>query len=209
MLVLAPAMKLRCFWFITLLSLCHPQLYAQVVTTQLPPAPRAAAALPEAPAPEVTLPVAQVVPQRPTGAPVRMQYGHLRVIPVPHGNKYVLDGHIVLYYRDYIVHADHATYNSATGEVVASGHLMVDGGPDDEHILADRGRLNVRNNTADFYNVTGTLGVRRVSGNKEVFTSENPYVGTGKQVEQLGKGHYRVIDGTMTACRLPKPAWRV
>ena len=35
---------------------------------------------------------------------------------------------------------------------------MVDGGPDDGHILADHGRLNVRNNTADFYNVTGTLG---------------------------------------------------
>ncbi len=208
MLVLAPAMKLRWFWFITLLSLCHPQLRAQVVTTQLPPARRGATALPQAPAPEVSLPVAQVVQQPPAGTPVRMQYDHLKVLPVPHGNEYLLHGHIILYYRDYIVHADQATYNSATGEIVASGHLMVDGGPDDEHILADRGRLNARKNTADFYNVTGTLGVRKVSGRRAVFTSENPYVVTGKEVQQLGKGHYRVIDGTMTACRLPKPDWR-
>lgn len=201
-------MKLRWFWFITLLFLCHPLLHAQVVTTQLPPAQRAAATLPDAPAPETQMPVAQVIPQPPQGTPVRMQYDHLKVLPVPHGDQYVLDRHIVLFYRDYIVHADHATYDSATGEVVARGHLMVDGGPDDEHILADRGRLNVRKNTADFFDVTGTLGVRKVSGRKAVFTSENPYVVTGKEVQQLGKGHYRVVEGTMTACRLPKPDWR-
>ncbi len=208
MLVLAPAMKLRWFWFITLLFPCHPQLCAQVVTTQLPPARKAAAALPQSPAPEVSLPVARVVPQPPSGTPVHMRYDHLKVERVPHGNKYILNGHIVLYYRNYIVHADHATYNSATGEIVARGHLMVDGGPDDEHILADHGRLNPRKNTADFYNVTGTLGVRKVRGRREVFTSQNPYVVTGKQVQQLGKGHFRVIDGSMTSCRLPKPDWR-
>ncbi|MGC8548807.1 MAG: LPS-assembly protein LptD [Acidobacteriaceae bacterium] len=208
MLNFVPAMKLRWFWFITLLTVCHPQLLAQVVTTQLPPAKEAATTLPEAPSPETRLPVAQVVPQPLPGTPVRMQYERLQVLRVPHGNEYVLTGHIVLFYRDYIVHADKATYNSATGEVVAQGHLMVDGGPDDEHILADHGRLNVKNNTADFFDVTGTLGVRKVSGHKAVFTSQNPYVVTGKEVQQLGKGHYRVVDGTMTACRLPKPDWR-
>lgn len=208
MLDFVPAMKLRWFWFITLISLCHPQLRGQVVTTQLPPAQRRAAALPEAPAPESRLPVAEVVPQAPAGRPVRMQYDHLQVLRVPHGNEYVLTGHILLFYRDYIVHADHATYNSATGEIVAGGHLMVDGGPDEEHILADHGRLNVKNNTADFFDVTGTLGVRKVSGRRAVFTSRDPYVVTGKEVQQLGKGHFRVVDGTMTACRLPKPDWR-
>lgn len=202
-------MKLRCFWFITLFCLCHPQLRAQVVTTELPPAKQSEASrLPEAPTPEAQLPVARVVRQAPVGRPVRMQYDHLKVLPVPHGSEYVLTGHIILFYRDYIVHADSATYNSATGEIVARGHLMVDGGPDDEHILADHGRLNVRNNTADFFDVTGTLGVRKVSGRRVVYTSENPYVVTGKEVQQLGKGHYRVVDGTMTACRLPKPDWR-
>ncbi len=208
MLVLSPAMKLRWFWFITLLSLCHPQLHAQVVTTQLPPAQAAVAALPNDPALASSLPQAHVIPQPPRGTPVTMRWDHLTVRSLPHGNQYILDGHVVLYYGRYIVHADHATYNDATGQIAARGHLMVDGGPDDEHIVASRGTLNVYSDTADFFDVTGSLGVRRVARNHVVFTSLNPYLITGKEIRQLGKGHYLVLHGTMTACRLPHPDWR-
>ena len=208
MLVLSAAMNFRWFWFITLFSLCHPQVHAQVVTTQLPPAQAAAEALPNDPALTSSLPEAHVVPQTPRGTPVTMRWDHLTVRSLPDGNEYLLDGHVVRYYGQYILHADHATYNDATGEIEAHGHLMVDGGPDDEHIVASHGSVNIYQNTADFFDVTGSLGVRRVKHNQVVFTSLNPYLITGKEVRQLGKGHYLVLQGTMTACRLPRPDWR-
>ncbi|MGA8530627.1 MAG: LPS assembly protein LptD, partial [Acidobacteriaceae bacterium] len=53
------------------------------------------------------------------------------------------------------------------------------------------------------------LGVERSPRGKMVFTAPNPFALTGREVLQLGKGHYRVIHGTMTSCRLPKPDWRI
>ena len=125
------------------------------------------------------------------------------------GTVYTLDGNVVLYYRRYIIHADHVSYNAATGEVAASGHLMVDGGPDDEHFEASHGTINVQQDTGDFFDVVGTLGVERRPRGRMVFTAPNPFAITGREVLQLGKGHYRVIHGTMTSCRLPKPDWRI
>jgi LPS-assembly protein len=203
MLVFSPAMKIRWFWFITLFLLCHPQLRAQAVTSQLPPA-----SLPDDPAQDSSLPQAHVIPQPPAGTPVSFHADNQIAYSLPHGNEYVLTGDAIIYYRDYIIHADKATYNDATGEVVATGHLMVDGGPDDEHIEADHGTLNLYNETADYFDVVGSLGIRRATRNRIVYTSTNPYVITGREVQQLGKGHYRVVHGTMTACRLPRPDWR-
>src|SRR5436309_3294338 len=54
------------------------------------------------------------------------------------------NGNVQLNYRDYIIHADSATYNSATGEVDATGHVVIEGGPHDAHIQASRGTYNLR-----------------------------------------------------------------
>ena len=124
-------------------------------------------------------------------------------------NLYTLDGDVVIYYHNYIVHADRATYNDGTGEIDAQGHLMIDGGPDDEHFVADHGTINVDADTGDFFDVVGTLGVEGNPRGRMIFTAPNPFALTGREVQQLGKGHYRVIHGTMTSCRLPKPDWRI
>ncbi len=116
---------------------------------------------------------------------------------------------MVVYYRNYIVHADKATYNDSTSEIEAQGHLMIDGGPDDEHFEADHGTINVDADTGDFFDVVGTLGVERSPRGRMVFTAPNPFALTGREVRQLGQGHYRVIHGTMTSCRLPKPDWQI
>ena len=102
-----------------------------------------------------------------------------------------------------------ATYNDGPGEIDAQGHLMIDGGPDDEHFEADHGTINVDADTGDFFDVVGTLGVERNPRGRMVFTAPNPFAVTGREVLQLGQGHYRVIRGTMTSCRLPKPDWRI
>lgn len=213
-------MRIRLFWCITLYLLLQPRLWAQTVTTQLPPAelseskaraagPSATSDLPDDPSLQSTLPEAHVVPQTPQGVPVKLVYDHLESESLPHANLYKLDGDVVIYYRDYIVHADHATYNDGTSEVDARGHMMIDGGPDDEHFEADHGTINMDADTGDFFDVVGTLGVELNPRGRMVFMSPNPYALTGREVLQLGQGKYRVIHGTMTSCRLPKPDWRI
>lgn len=213
-------MRIRLFWCITLYLLLQPRLWAQTVTTQLPPAelseskaraagPSATSDLPDDPSLQSTLPEAHVVPQTPQGVPVKLVYDHLESESLPHANLYKLDGDVVIYYRDYIVHADHATYNDGTSEVDARGHMMIDGGPDDEHFEADHGKINMDADTGDFFDVVGTLGVELNPRGRMVFMSPNPYALTGREVLQLGQGKYRVIHGTMTSCRLPKPDWRI
>ncbi len=213
-------MRIRLFWCITLYLLLQPRLWAQTVTTQLPPAglneskatangPVATADLPDDPSLQSTLPEAHVVPGTPQGVPVKLVYDHLESESLPHANLYKLDGNAVIYYRDYIIHADHATYNDGTSEVDARGHMMIDGGPDDEHFEADHGTINMDADTGDFFDVVGTLGVELNPRGRMVFMSPNPYALTGREVLQLGQGKYRVIHGTMTSCRLPKPDWRI
>ena len=210
MLELPRAMRTRLFWCITLYLLCHPRLRAQTVTTQLPPVEdRPVATLPDDPSLHSSIPEAHVVPQSSAGVPVKIIAGTQSREETKNGTVYTLDGNVVLYYRRYIVHADHATYNATTGEVVAQGHMMVDGGPDDEHFEASHGTMNVQEDTGDFFDVVGTLGVERTPRGRMVFTAPNPFALTGREVLQLGKGHYRVIHGSMTSCRLPKPDWRI
>ncbi|HEX3985983.1 MAG TPA: LPS assembly protein LptD [Acidobacteriaceae bacterium] len=149
------------------------------------------------------------MPQPSPGVPVRIVADSQSREETKNGTVYTLDGNAVVYYRHYIIHADHVTYNETTGDVAASGHMMVDGGPDDEHFEGSHGTMNVQEDTGDFFDVVGTLGVDRRPRGKMVFTAPNPFAITGREVLQLGNGHYRVIHGTMTSCRLPKPDWRI
>jgi LPS-assembly protein len=230
MLEMPRAMRTRLLWFITLVLLCHPRLGSQTVTTQFPPGgqPWAARAamepggrsgpdltpdptdtLPDDPSQQNVLPEAHVVPQPATGVPVKLVYRVGTRTSLATSNLWVLDGDVVIYYRNYIVHADHATYDDNSSEIVAKGHMMVDGGPDDEHFIATHGTINMQEDTGDFFDVVGTLGVAPKPHTRMVFTAPNPFAVTGREVMQLGKGHYRVIHGTMTSCMLPKPDWRI
>lgn len=219
MLELPRAMRTRLLWCITLYLLLHPRLRAQTVTTEVPPpAPTASATalaatpvedLPDDPSQQSTLPEAHVVPQPPHGVPVKLVANRQTRQSLKNSNLYTLDGDVVIYYRNYIVHADHATYDDTSGEIHAQGHMMIDGGPDDEHFVADHGTINVYSDTGDFFDVVGTLGVERNPRGRLVFTAPNPFALTGREVLQLGQGHYHIVHGTMTSCRLPKPDWRI
>jgi LPS-assembly protein len=124
------------------------------------------------------------------------------------GSSYTLLGDVELRYKDYVVHADRMTYNEDTGEARAEGHVELDGGPADEHILADHATLNLDLDTGRFYNVTGSVGVRQnISRKKVIYTSTNPFLFTGRVVIKSGPEQFRVIGGTMTSCRLPHPDW--
>ncbi|MFZ0744930.1 MAG: LPS assembly protein LptD [Terracidiphilus sp.] len=205
----------RNFVFITLLVLCHLQVWGQVLTNALPgpayetpptnqpPSAIPADPLPDDPGQEI-LPVAQPEPAPLTGVPVRWEAGRQTRV----GDTWTLTGGVVVHYRDYILSADRVVYHQSTTELEADGHLQVAGGPDDVVINATNGEMRLNTHTARFFNVTGSTGVRR-SGRTVVYSTPNPFLFSGKVLLQTGEGSYRIVDGTMTNCRLPHPDWQL
>ena len=116
-------------------------------------------------------------------------------------------GHVVMRFRNNVLHCDNARYDSTTGIVEVQGHVVFDGGPHNEHLTASHGTYDVSHDTGTFYDVQGSTGVRLK--NKLMFlTSSTPYFFAGQQVDKLGPDQYLVHHGYITSCQLPKPKWR-
>jgi LPS-assembly protein len=205
-------MRTRNLVFITLLALCHLHLGAQALTNALPPAqppaadaatPASAAQIPDDPSQEL-LPVAQPEPTPATGVPVVWDAMHQSRA----GDTLTLTGDVVGHYRDYVLRADKVVYHQSTSELEAEGHLQLSGGADDIFVSASHGDMRLDLHTARFFDVTGSLGVRK-NGRSTVYSTPNPFLFSGRVLLQMGEGKYRMVDGTMTNCRLPKPDWVV
>jgi LPS-assembly protein len=209
-------MRPRYFVFITVMVLCHSLLRGQVLTNALPlpqsETPKAdrarasinaAAPLPDDPGQEA-LPIAQPEPLPTTGVPV--QWKADREIWI--GHTATLYGVEDFHYRDYVIRADKVVYNQETSELEAEGHLQVSGGPQDVVLAASHGDMRLNMHTARFYDVTGTAGVFK-GGRSIVYSTANPFVFSARVLLQTGEGKYKIIDGTMTNCRLPKPDWQL
>lgn len=202
---------------ITLLALCHLQLNAQALTNALPggaqpaiveaqaSAAASSSALPDDPGQEL-LPVAQPEPEPPSGIPVELHA--LRQVWNPATKAWTLEGNVVVRYRDYTLRADKVIYRQATSEIEADGHIEVSGGPNDILIRADHGELRLDMHTARFFNVSGSQGMHAPTRNG-VYATSNPLLFSGRVLIQTGEGKYRLIDGSITNCHLPKPDWRV
>lgn len=59
-----------------------------------------------------------------------------------------LRGQAEIHYGSYVLYADSVEYNSDTGDTVADGHVVLDGGCNDEHMEAAHGTYNIRAETA-------------------------------------------------------------
>jgi LPS-assembly protein len=211
-------MRPRNLVFITLLALCHAIVNAQTLTDAAPPSQNAnppvandnggglqlsQSDLPDDPGQEI-LPVAQPEPQPATGTPVDWEAQHQQWA----GDTVTLSGNVVFHYRDYVLRADKVTYNRATTEMEAEGHLQVAGGPNDVLINASHGDMRLDMHTARFYDVNGSQGIRN-SGRSVVYSTTNPMLFSARVAIQMGEGYYRLVDGTLTNCRLPHPDWRI
>jgi LPS-assembly protein len=174
---------------ITASLLCHLLLSPRLVTSQLRPGANAAQTLPNAPSSR-------------TGVPVTIH----ALEQEKDGAIYKLRGKVKVDYGTYTIYADRATYNSDTGDLEAEGNLLLEGGPNNEHIEASRGKYNVQNETARFEDAIGSVGFR-LKSRRTTFTTTNPFFFTGHVVEKLGPDHYVVTDGTVTTCELPRPKW--
>jgi LPS-assembly protein len=168
---------------ITAVVLCHLLLAPRVVTSQTPPLRAAAESQTRE---EVTI---KAVEQEKAGS-----IYHLR-------------GKAEIDYRTYTLQADEITYNSDTGESELQGHMVLEGGPYDEHVEASHGTYNIQTEVGKFYDVTGTVGFKG-RRSQYVLTSSNPFAFTGKIVEKNGPDRYLVRQGTVTTCHLPRPKWQ-
>ena len=157
--------------------------------------------LPDDPGQEI-LPVAQPEPIPPTGAPVRWEAQRQNRV----GDEFTLSGDVVGYFYGYILHASKVVYHQSSTAIEAEGPLQLDGGPEDVHLTAERGDMRLNMHTARFFNVTGTLGVRS-AGRSTVYSTANPFRFSGRVLLETSEGVYRIVDGTMTNCRLPRPDW--
>ncbi len=122
------------------------------------------------------------------------------------GDVYHLRGDVEVRFRRFVLRADDITYNTATGEITATGHVVFDGGPHDEHLEADRASYNVHSDGGKFYEVRGTTGAR-FRGKQVVLTSSNPFFFSGALVEKTGPDHFVVHHGVVTSCEMPHPKW--
>lgn len=127
------------------------------------------------------------------------------------GSVYTLDKDVVITYGDHTIEADHIEYDSDAGDVTATGHLKVTGGKNNEEIEASHGNFNVKTETGRFYDVKGSVGLRRSPSirvpARVVYDNGNPLLFTGRMVIKKGPQEYDIIDGSVTSCRLPKADW--
>ena len=174
---------------ITAALLCHQLLVPRLVTSQL----RSAAAAPASSA-------ARTSPQ---------QSEEIRIEAIQQekdGPVFKLLGDAHIHYSTYDLYANEITYNSDTGDATLEGHVVLDGGFNDEHIEASHGTYNLHTQSGTFYSVIGTIGVK-VRGQTVSYTSSSPFAFTGKMVQKSGPDHYVVNDGSVTTCDLPRPKW--
>ena len=134
-------MRVRTFLFITALMLCHLQVWPQALTNKFPSA-SGPSSLPDAP----DYPIAEVVAAPPAGVPVRIESRQQE----KRGEVYLLTGDVRIEYKDFILTADKASYNGETGDAEADGHVRLQGGRNNELILADHGKLNFDLETGRF-----------------------------------------------------------
>jgi LPS-assembly protein len=208
-------MRPRYLVFITLLVVCHLQVGAQTLTNAAPVAQRetrSAAENPATPNPDALpddpgqelVPVATPEPTPSTGTPVTWEALRQEWA----GDTLTLDGGVVVRYQDYVIRADKVVYHRDTTELEADGDVQVTGGPNDVLIKASQGDMRLNMHTARFYDVSGSQNVRTV-GHTIVYTSPTPLLFSGRVLLETGEGRYKIVDGTITNCRLPHPDWRI
>jgi len=119
---------------------------------------------------------------------------------------YKVRGNVEIRFRNNILHCDQATYDSTTGKIIATGHVVYDGGTHNEHLVGTHATYDVSRDTGTFYDVTGSTGLK-VKNPLMYLTSSTPFFFAGKVVDKLGPDLYRVHQGIVTSCQLPNAKW--
>lgn len=189
----------------TLFAVFHPHLSAQAITTYAPASGQGAGVGGEAPGEQESYPEAVPVGPLQAGDVVGIESNRQSV----RDKVYLLDGAVDITYQDRELRADHVEYDSGTGEVTASGHLVLTGGLNNERLSASHGNFNLKTGTGRFFDVSGTVGMTppRAGTVTKIYENGNPFLFTGRMVVKTGPESYDLYEGSVTSCLLPKPDW--
>jgi LPS-assembly protein len=191
----------------------HAHLAAQQLTTAAPSTETGQSSSSEPPnaTPPAQYPDAILLPTDDEGTKIEIETepGGSQTIA---GSLWTADGKVVVTYKDRTLYADHIEYDSDTGDITLTGHVLVTGGANDESIHASHGAFNIQSQTGRFYDVTGSVGLKpattvAAASQRKVYANSNPFLFTGREVVKTGPHEYYVYGGTVTSCQLPNPDW--
>jgi len=131
-----------------------------------------------------------------------------------------LRGHVQVTYRGMKLTADEVTYNEASGEVVATGHVAFN--DPRSHIVADEAHYNIRTEAGWFSNASGYIHTNPharpnpppaenpyyVQANRsKVLYTENPLYFQADEFARLNETTYTVKHGRFTTCDCERKGW--
>jgi LPS-assembly protein len=115
-----------------------------------------------------------------------------------------LRGHVRILYKDMRLTADEASYDAASGEVMARGHVIFD--DPKSHLVANEVHYNIVTQKGWFSNGVGYLHSKGPP-RPRVLKTENPFYIWGETVDRLDEDTYTVDHGSMTTCECAKDGW--
>jgi LPS-assembly protein len=203
----------------------HQHLHAQAVTTKEPPTSVQTASPPQQLQQDdlANVPHAILLP------PIKPPQRAILESDLPqsrHDDIYTAAGNVTLTYEGHILRADSLSYNDATGDVTAQGHVELSGGDNDEHLQASHATYNLNTQTGRFYDVTGSVGLSQAARapvdtntnagiattntvHQPSYQNSNPFLLEGKIVVKTGPTAYTIYNGSVTSCLLPHPDWQL
>jgi LPS-assembly protein len=117
-----------------------------------------------------------------------------------------LRGHVLIVYEDMRVTADEASIDTASGDVMARGHVVFD--DPKSHLVADEVHYNIRNKKGWFSNGVGYFHPKG-KPRPRVLKTENPFYIWGQTVDRLDEDTYLLDHARMTTCDCAKDGWLI
>jgi LPS-assembly protein len=121
------------------------------------------------------------------------------------GNIFYADGDVDIHYATVRLRADHAEYNSETGQARVRGNVRYD--TEAQSLTAADGTYNLRTGQGTFHNVRGTVRAVRVA-NRNVLVSQNPFLISAREVRRTNEQTYVVYNAWVTVCPADRPRWK-
>ena len=119
---------------------------------------------------------------------------------------YHLRGHVQIFYEQMRLTADEASFDDASDEVIARGHVIFD--DTRSHLTAEEVHYNVRTQKGWFSNSVGYVHSKGASRGR-VLRTENPFYISGRKVDRLDEDTYLIAGARMTSCECAKKGWEL
>ncbi len=117
--------------------------------------------------------------------------GSADLLESPAEGKIVLSGAVEIKYQDVVVHADRIELDQETEDLLASGNVVFDQGP--QRLTGSDLELNLESKTGRLRNARGSVGT--------------DYFFAGREVLKTGDDTYRNLQGEFSSCPAENPAW--